>query len=472
MPEHPLNAPPALPGVQVSTDWHGTVSLDPPVLPVHAYIPARTVPVRDEQGRVVLSRQKPSRQSPPPLEPCLGLERAVLRELEDRRYPVWRQQRVTRIPGDVASGDGRDTRLADFVRSHSLGLVQIGAHVDRMALLADLVSLLPQTRFALATAGRQQARQLHTYLSRRCIASSWVQADRPPRQRPGRVVVGTFHALGHTEVECNKREVLVVVHAPDALHDAARLCLTQADFRCRLFGLLPGCRLSDGEQDRLAVIFGFDRLEVPATGWERVVPRVMPWKYEGGGLSPRDRAGQVALALARGGCRNRLVARLASKLNAGNVSEVSWLTTSCDQVIVLVETLAHARRLGTLLKGWPVLPHPGEKTQPSWRSGERWIATTTAASNIDLPQHSGCTAVVWAGATAGPPTWPGSWEMAPLGTGRQVLLVDVQDHHHPLLRKWNLAREHAYEQAGWLAPGRDATTQRIEEFLARRRNEA
>jgi hypothetical protein len=180
----------------------------------------------------------------------------------------------------------------------------------------------------------------------------------------------------------------------------------------------------------------------------------------------------VAHALTRDGCRNRLVARLASKLNAGNASEVSGLIPSCDQVVVLVEAIAHAQRLGRFLNGWPVLPHPGEAAERPWPTGERWVATTAAASNIDLPQHPGWTVVVWAGATAGPPTWPASWEMAPLGTGRQVLLVDVQDRHHPLLRKWNLAREHAYEQTGWLPPGRDATAQRVEEFLARRRNEA
>jgi hypothetical protein len=50
----------------------------------------------------------------------------------------------------------------------------------------------------------------------------------------------------------------------------------------------------------------------------------------------------------------------------------------------------------------------------------------------------------------------------------RLLLIDLDDRHHPVLRRWSRQRWIAYAQQGWYSPGVDPAQARIERFLANR----
>ena len=73
--------------------------------------------------------------------------------------------------------------------------------------------------------------------------------------------------------------------------------------------------------------------------------------------------------------------------------------------------------------------------------------------------------LVWAAGGPGPiPIADGSL-ICPVEEPRSLLIVDVDDRHHPQLRRWARSRRDQYEQANWFAPGISTTTGRIERFL-------
>jgi hypothetical protein len=50
----------------------------------------------------------------------------------------------------------------------------------------------------------------------------------------------------------------------------------------------------------------------------------------------------------------------------------------------------------------------------------------------------------------------------------RLLLIDLDDRHHPLLRRWSRQRRGLYAQRGWFAPGMDPFQARVQQFLANR----
>jgi hypothetical protein len=51
---------------------------------------------------------------------------------------------------------------------------------------------------------------------------------------------------------------------------------------------------------------------------------------------------------------------------------------------------------------------------------------------------------------------------------RLLLVVDVDDRHHPVLRRRSRSRREAYDRRGWFAPGVEPVQARVNEFLATR----
>jgi hypothetical protein len=50
----------------------------------------------------------------------------------------------------------------------------------------------------------------------------------------------------------------------------------------------------------------------------------------------------------------------------------------------------------------------------------------------------------------------------------RLLLIDFDDKHHPIFRRWSRQRWAAYSEHGWYAPGVDPVLARIERFLTTR----
>jgi hypothetical protein len=197
--------------------------------------------------------------------------------------------------------------------------------------------------------------------------------------------------------------------------------------------------------------------------------------------------------------RNRLVARAARLLRdgyqgpQGESADISFAKLTFDEglpdsgfpgeapgrVVVLVEGVEHGLALARHLPGWPlVAAHACEdglsadqvQAVREGRAARRSLpagAVVTAAALQDLGLDD-VAVVVRADGGTGLPFTPGQLVRANASPTRRLLLLDVEDRHHPLLRRWARQRHNAYRECGWFAPGVDPAWARVEHFLATR----
>jgi hypothetical protein len=191
--------------------------------------------------------------------------------------------------------------------------------------------------------------------------------------------------------------------------------------------------------------------------------------------------------------RNRQVARLARKLQGGE-----WQALGKDfpavpakrpGVAVLVENVEHAEALASYLRGWPVATHNGWKAgcvATGCQGAQGSVAPVMAYEQGVIATALGIEVVDWAGidvlvradggvgllpvtpSTLGKIVFRENNLPEPLQAGARLLLVDIEDRHHPLLRRRSRQRRAAYAQRGWYAPGVDAVQARIDQFLVDR----
>jgi hypothetical protein len=202
--------------------------------------------------------------------------------------------------------------------------------------------------------------------------------------------------------------------------------------------------------------------------------------------------------LWRNHARNRQVARLARRLQAGEWQAIGKgfppARTGLREgqrlaVAVLVENLEHAEAIARDLPGWRVATDndwkPGcvgrdvkgaqGSVEPGAGGKQGVIITALGIEKLDL---SGVDVLIRADGGVGLPPMtafpPGkivfnenNLPEGPAGEPRLVL-VDFYDRHHPLLRRWSRQRRAAYAERGWYAAGVEPLERRIELFLAAR----
>jgi hypothetical protein len=198
--------------------------------------------------------------------------------------------------------------------------------------------------------------------------------------------------------------------------------------------------------------------------------------------------------------RNRLVTRAARLLRdgyqgpQGESAEISFAKLTFDgdlpdsgfpgeapaRVVVLVEGVEHGLALARHLPGWPLVAaahvcedglsadqvqavREGRAARRSLPAGA--VVTAAALHDLDLDDVA---VVVRADGGTGLPFAPGQLVRANASPPRPLLLLDVEDRHHLLLRRWARRRHNAYRERGWFAPGVDPARARVEHFLATR----
>ncbi len=392
----------------------------------------------------------------------------------------------------LPTGYRHDREVLDFVQQHDLGIVKYHAGVDRYWLLTQIALAYPEATIAIATATYQEARRIHERLELLKVSSTLVTARHCP-QEPGRVVVGTYTAMGHNPVESGKRDIFICVNAAHALGELAQMCLLQADFRCRLFGFLPASRrLAPSERDRLMATFGPHEFTVPAHGHRAVTPRVVWVKFRHR-ATPDTGNGSTAQLKRKllwvNRIRNRRIARMAKLLCTGDHTELAQQFPAVSEAVggreishitVLVDGLEHAIGVADRLPGWPITCGADASTDGlsqrqrsilerarSWSMGYE-ILTAAAADHYAFRPTRGLTVIIWASSGTGLPPVPAAWQTAPTGESAEILLVDFDDRGQPTLAKWTQQRKRAYREAEWLAPGVDPVAARIDRFLQTR----
>ena len=157
-------------------------------------------------------------------------------------------------------------------------------------------------------------------------------------------------------------------------------------------------------------------------------------------------------------------------------------------VLILVENTKHGFALLRWLPGWPFVT-----------AGQPWLTLEAEGSQELLPSDPlppGKRPMHAIATWSGLPTLNCGWDVViradggvglpPLmeqATGTPIIyginnlpdqiiprlmLVDFDDRHHPILRRWSRQRWAAYAEQGWYAPGTDPVQERVARFLATR----
>lgn len=393
----------------------------------------------------------------------------------------------------VGKGGPCDSQLLSFVRRFEHGLIRHRPGVNRCWLLAQMIRAWPDASFAIATASYPEAWRIRKGLFRVGVKSTLATARYCP-DRPGRVVIGTYTAMGHNQIECNKRDIFVSGNAAHALGEQAQRCLIQVDSRFRLFGLLPDDhRLSPSEKDRLVAAFGVREIVIPAHGFSEARPNIVwvPFRWH-------DRVGETADVLAvkrrliwRHPIRNRRIARLGKTLVAGDTPALAADFDSVHRavgngracrVVVLVDGLTHALALAERLPKWPIVAGRNisraglsgkqrrllAERQRVWVTGGKMIVTAIGAEMLDISTASNRTVIIWGSSGPHLPALPLAWRVVPSGVTGGLLVVDIADYGSSVLVEWTRRRRAIYGSNEWLAPGTYPLAERIKRFLATR----
>lgn len=395
-------------------------------------------------------------------------------------------------PISYGPGNCATPHLVDQIaRSERLLVNYDSAYAKLPELLAEIIWAYPAANFAVVVVSTQSRRKLVDKL--RGLHINCAVSDRTNHPRPeARVVVCSLQGAAHNNVELNHRHAVLFPIATDAIGIQCQDLLRTDNARFRIVGFHPyEKKLSPYERDLSVVAYGFDEISVPLRGYDAVPVETvwLPFHSPAVVSATEHVSALLRKAVWRHDARNLFIARRARALCSGNAGASATdfpdlvlppTLTSPARVVVLTSTLVHAVELARWLDGWPILtdPHARSESLSPEQQARLTRATVDAESNPDcaIATLAGLTQlrpndssiVIWAGAGKVGPFLPADFLVRPSGSTHRLLLIDIQDHHHPLLREWTEQRRRAYRRAEWLDVGSDLMTHRIQQFLARR----
>lgn len=464
-------------------------------------ITVRQTAVPDDRHGYRLTGLRESLLSPEPPRPNAGLAPAVAYLLGKAGQQRVELRRSSPSPVRLPAVDGQrvawlgllDTDMLRLVRDHERGLIRHDSRggVDPVRLINEIALAYPTATVAVVVASASRGANLARRLTGGLLGEVALLTSRSCNAQAGRVVVGTPYGMAHDSVEFGKRDIVIFPRAQDAVQHDAQIALTTPDPHFRLFGMIPaGCTLAPCERDWITATYGFHETMIPRHGCVNRPIRVIFAPIRGDLRLPQD---VNSLNLKRSGIwrhpvRNRRVSRIASAIS---VSDSVLLRQHLPQaasileeqisgrIAVVVESIEHALNLAERLHGWPVVTgedviraglDAGQRQLLDERQGQPGgtgpcIATAAGLTSMDLTTVG---VIVWTGAGAHLPPIPVERLICSPHTPQQLLLVDLDDRHHPQLRRWTRDRQAAYLDAGWLPPGLDPVVNRVEMFLARR----
>jgi hypothetical protein len=491
--------------VSVSREGQLIILQPPPEAVLQVLQATRLVACPDnEHGHRVARERRPlfevweSQGTPPTLRLWAGLWPVASHLLRKAGYEIENQgshfRPLEEGPAleNLAKLGSPDLQLLDFVRHHDRGLVVHGPGVSPARLVAEVALAWPRARITVAVSRIREAYDLRDYLRKYVPEAQAYHSENRP-ETGARVAVATFDFLDHSPIELAWRDIVLVFSAREAARERVLRLLGPA-LRARLYGLVPrGERVAPSERDLMAALFGFEEIVVPCYRHRERLVQVASSRFAGG---PRPPADLGVLALLQQGLwhharRNAQVARLAKRL-AGQTwaalkGELPGLVPAGDdleapRVAVLVESAEHGLALAKRLPGWPLLAGPEVWTEGlSSSQAQRLQAGLKArkaklkkvivtATGLGFLGRTDIDVLVRADGGTGLPALSEAHlierhSQAP----RPLLLVDLDDRHHRLLRRRSRQRQEAYLERGWFPVGMAPHHVRAALFLASRR---
>lgn len=385
-----------------------------------------------------------------------------------------------------------DPALFDCVQEQERALIHYaGDHVDPVILIAQVALAWPTLRIAVIVTKIAEGRHIRDRLRGYGVHAVVVNSRNQPSQ-VGQVAVCTPAGLSHLPVRVAWLDMVIVLNALELTSKLGMECIGYA-CRARLFGLLEsGEQPAPLERDFMTGLFGFHEIMIPSHRHRERVVQVLRYPICGGSSLPSQL--DVLTAKRQGlwhhALRNRKLARIASASREKDIDKIqqmfapqvnSLFRSHRRGVVILVENLEHALALSCRLRDWPILTgfevcmdglprQQAQKVRCVSPLGEAdpLFAIVTAAG-IGALELSSVGVVVRADGGVGLPALPRRSLAEPVAVAASpLLLIDLNDRHHPLLRRWNRWRQVAYAERGRFAPGVDPVQGRVERLLSRR----
>lgn len=394
-----------------------------------------------------------------------------------------------------------DVAMLEMIQRHDRSLVKYApSNVKPAWLVAQITLAWPLLSIAVVVTRVVEARHLQSSLLKYVPNVAVITSkDHAADEQVGRVVVATYNGLGHSGIEIEKRNIVIALNAVEASRVGPLSCLGHAR-RARMYGLVPlDKKLAPFDKHVVRVLFGFDEVTIESHGTAATEIQVVMLKNSGGVrlTANIDLTELKRRAIWHNSIRNRRIARLAENLIQGKHLSMQQLSSALADavanrplaVLVLVENLEHGSALQRRLPGWPLVAKD-KSPDASIESEEVPFHAVVTWEGLKSLRHTGVDVIIRAdGGTGLPPIvdrvtgtsiiyginnvpdeMPHVAELSPdtasIYSKNNLILVDFDDRHHQILRRWSRQRRLAYEEQGWYAPGVNPTQARVDQFLA------
>jgi hypothetical protein len=380
-----------------------------------------------------------------------------------------------------------DRELLETVRRRDRAVIRYPrGRVQPAKLIAQIAVAWPKKSILILVTRVDEAEKLKRQLGRYLPNVIAYHHMNHPKAR-GRVVVSTYAHAGGGEGRLTKRHIVIALNAAELLRSTSgRMCVIDA-WKARVYGFLPEeVALFHYDRDQVTALFGTEVVAIPEHGRQRRQVTAVFTKIDGG---PRIANSAKTLAVKKRGIwnhpvRNRRIAALAKAVGDGNERRLSecfpavsaeWCPGTKTRIAVLVENLAHALVLSKQLPGWRIVCDSGawtsgiaprdrqtlEMSRHTWQRHGRLIVTASGLGKV-----RSLDVLIRADGGFGLPPLPHRLTTC-RDQNHPLLLVDMFDRHHRLLRRWSTNRREAYVEAGWNVAGIETNTA-LDQFLATR----
>lgn len=364
--------------------------------------------------------------------------------------------------------------LSSFVRRNRQGLIGLGPAMNVEGAICRIVTAFPDVRIAVLTHHAAEARRLAHWIGN-SDSSCDVENGRRTASPKARIVVSTYPWILGDHIEFDHRQLVLVDNAVQALGQIARGQLGFAR-RARLFGFLPAHQhVAPLDRAELVSLFGLSQIVVrdPLLLTRPVGVQWVPFRGVPRALKDPDLLHVKRANLWRHRDRNGLIAGLARKL-----AQQKYRSRRC-RVLVVVENVDHGLKLAQLLD-WPLLvgrarvpENPSVSVVEFWTWPEpeseplpktpKWAVATVSSLPCIRTHFFDCVVRADGGRRC-----EQLMEFVSAGScnaADPVLLFDVDDRHHPLLRRWSRFRRLGYLAEGFKEVGLDKSAFLARQFL-------
>ena len=367
-----------------------------------------------------------------------------------------------------------DDALLEFVRRHERGLIRYDpAHIQVERLIAQVAEAYPTTRILVVASHQNDV----IFLDKR-LRERGLQVGRAfyGHESPGtcRVAVTTLSCVGTGLADAANRDMVFYLSPAEAFGETGILGLGHWASPDYLGSCPKGCNCPIPSTNLVTAVFGEESVSIPKHGRmaRPVQVALVPSRWR------VHYRGEDALAARRRlvwhhPVRNRRIAEIAQALARGDYDKLDRRSPGLGRAArqredgsigILVESVEHALALRRHLPGWRVLAGEGAITEGLSPSDVGRVATLSAVRRLAtynaivtaaaMPEAACFDIIIRADAGVDLPALGGPHLLGhPNVEEDELLLVDFDDRHHPLARKWTRSRKAAYVAAGWYIAG-------------------